>query len=208
MPPTRAYSPQRSRLRDLGVLDDRVEEDLRAVGVGDDGEVQGAAADVLDVLGPRVVALDASGPHDHRTIAVPDHVQGDIQHDDQTDVGDPAVLVQQARDEGGSKAHQGDRQHKADDQHGWVFAGSTGNREHVIKAHRHVGQHDLQRGLTKGFARGAAGNHAVGVPTFQFNAGVDWDVPGLQGVALNARMLRTGGQGTQRLRSRRKPLCR
>lgn len=38
------------------------------------------------------------------------------------------------------------------------------------------------------------GNHAVGVPTFQFNASVDWDVPGLQGVALNARMLRTGGQ--------------
>ena len=38
------------------------------------------------------------------------------------------------------------------------------------------------------------GNHAVGVPTFQLNASVDWDVPGLQGVALNARMLRTGGQ--------------
>jgi iron complex outermembrane receptor protein len=38
------------------------------------------------------------------------------------------------------------------------------------------------------------GNRAIGVPTFQFNAGVDWDVPGLQGVALNARMLRTGGQ--------------
>jgi len=38
------------------------------------------------------------------------------------------------------------------------------------------------------------GNHAIGVPTFQFNAGADWDVPGLQGVALNARMLRTGGQ--------------
>lgn len=38
------------------------------------------------------------------------------------------------------------------------------------------------------------GNHAVGVPTFQLNASVDWDVPGLEGVALNARMLRTGGQ--------------
>ncbi|AXO88102.1 TonB-dependent siderophore receptor [Pseudomonas parafulva] len=38
------------------------------------------------------------------------------------------------------------------------------------------------------------GNHAVGVPTFQLNASVDWDVPGLPGVALNARMLRTGGQ--------------
>lgn len=38
------------------------------------------------------------------------------------------------------------------------------------------------------------GNHAIGVPTFQLNASVDWDVPGLEGVALNARMLRTGGQ--------------
>ncbi|WP_448108652.1 TonB-dependent receptor [Pseudomonas azerbaijanoccidentalis] len=38
------------------------------------------------------------------------------------------------------------------------------------------------------------GNHAIGVPTFQFNASVDWDVPGLQGVAVNGRMLRTGGQ--------------
>ncbi|MHC8287775.1 TonB-dependent receptor [Pseudomonas sp. XS1P51] len=38
------------------------------------------------------------------------------------------------------------------------------------------------------------GNHAIGVPTFQFNASADWDVPGLQGVTLNARMLRTGGQ--------------
>lgn len=38
------------------------------------------------------------------------------------------------------------------------------------------------------------GNEAVGVPSFQFNASVDWDVPGLEGVALNARVLRTGGQ--------------
>lgn len=38
------------------------------------------------------------------------------------------------------------------------------------------------------------GNRAIGVPSFQLNAGVDWDVPGLQGVTLNGRMLRTGGQ--------------
>jgi iron complex outermembrane receptor protein len=40
----------------------------------------------------------------------------------------------------------------------------------------------------------ADGNHAIGVPTFQLNASVDWDIPGLEGAALNARMLRTGGQ--------------
>ncbi|MFF7708893.1 TonB-dependent siderophore receptor [Pseudomonas sp. NPDC007930] len=38
------------------------------------------------------------------------------------------------------------------------------------------------------------GNHAIGVPTFQLNASVDWDIPGLAGAALSARMLRTGGQ--------------
>jgi iron complex outermembrane receptor protein len=38
------------------------------------------------------------------------------------------------------------------------------------------------------------GNHAIGVPTFLMNASVDWDVPGLQGVSLNTRFLRTGGQ--------------
>lgn len=44
--------------------------------------------------------------------------------------------------------------------------------------------------------RGGAddGNHAIGVPTFQLNASADWDVPGIDGLALNARMLRTGGQ--------------
>jgi len=47
----------------------------------------------------------------------------------------------------------------------------------------------------KGTAGGTNdGNRAIGVPTFQFNASVDWDVPGLQGVSLNGLMLRTGGQ--------------
>lgn len=38
------------------------------------------------------------------------------------------------------------------------------------------------------------GNRAAGVPRFQYNVGADWDVPGLEGAALNARLLRTGGQ--------------
>ncbi|MGY2262593.1 TonB-dependent siderophore receptor [Pseudomonas sp. SDO55104_S430] len=38
------------------------------------------------------------------------------------------------------------------------------------------------------------GNRAVGVPRFQFNLGADWDMPGIEGAALSARMLRTGGQ--------------
>lgn len=38
------------------------------------------------------------------------------------------------------------------------------------------------------------GNRAAGVPRFQYNLGADWDVPGIQGAALSARLLRTGGQ--------------
>lgn len=38
------------------------------------------------------------------------------------------------------------------------------------------------------------GNRAIGVPRFQYNLGADWDVPGLAGVSLNGRLLRTGGQ--------------
>ncbi|MCS4315093.1 hypothetical protein M2397_005421 [Pseudomonas sp. BIGb0381] len=38
------------------------------------------------------------------------------------------------------------------------------------------------------------GIRAIGVRSFQLNASVDWDVPVLQGVTLNGRMLRTGGQ--------------
>lgn len=38
------------------------------------------------------------------------------------------------------------------------------------------------------------GNRAAGVPRFQFNVAADWDVPGVEGAALNGRLLRTGGQ--------------
>ncbi|WP_087692447.1 TonB-dependent receptor [Pseudomonas sp. PE-S1G-1] len=38
------------------------------------------------------------------------------------------------------------------------------------------------------------GNRAAGVPRFQYNIGADWDVPGIQGAAVSARMLRTGGE--------------
>jgi len=38
------------------------------------------------------------------------------------------------------------------------------------------------------------GNRAAGVPRFQYNLGADWDIPGIQGAAVNARLLRTGGE--------------
>ncbi|MEG8234686.1 TonB-dependent siderophore receptor [Pseudomonas orientalis] len=60
---------------------------------------------------------------------------------------------------------------------------------------RLLGGVTLMKTELKGTLNGANdGNRAIGVPSFQLNAGVDWDVPGLQGVSLNGRMLRTGGQ--------------
>ena len=60
---------------------------------------------------------------------------------------------------------------------------------------RLLGGVTLMKTELKGTLDGANdGNRAIGVPSFQFNASVDWDVPGLQGVTLNGRMLRTGGQ--------------
>lgn len=38
------------------------------------------------------------------------------------------------------------------------------------------------------------GNRAVGVPQFQYNLSADWDVPGVNGLAVNALLQRTGGQ--------------
>lgn len=38
------------------------------------------------------------------------------------------------------------------------------------------------------------GKRAIGVPASQFNAGIEWDVPGNSGVTLLARVVRTGSQ--------------
>jgi iron complex outermembrane receptor protein len=38
------------------------------------------------------------------------------------------------------------------------------------------------------------GREAIGVPEMQFNLGADWDVPNVQGLSLNARLLHTATQ--------------
>ncbi|MFC5512043.1 TonB-dependent receptor [Massilia jejuensis] len=38
------------------------------------------------------------------------------------------------------------------------------------------------------------GREAIGVPEIQLNLGADWDVPGVQGLSLNARAVHTGSQ--------------
>mgnify|MGYP006175074175 CR=1 FL=1 len=44
---------------------------------------------------------------DHLAMAVPDHVQGDIEQDDKTDIANPAMLMQQLGDPGRGNPHQG-----------------------------------------------------------------------------------------------------
>jgi hypothetical protein len=77
-------------------------------------------------------------------------VQGDIEHDDQADVADPAVLMQQLGDPGGGDAHQDDRQQQAEDQHDGMLAGRAGHGQHIVERHRQVGDQDLHEGLLEG----------------------------------------------------------
>lgn len=87
--------------------------------------------------------------------AIPHHHDGDIEDDQQPDIGDPAVAVQQPGDEVGGQAHQRDGEGEADDQHLEVVARGAGHGQHVVERHRHVGHHDLGDGLAEGLRRPA-----------------------------------------------------
>ncbi|MGJ7495129.1 TonB-dependent receptor [Variovorax sp. RT4R15] len=51
---------------------------------------------------------------------------------------------------------------------------------------------DAEQRRTQGGA--TDGNDVIGVPKQQFNLGAEWDVPGVRGLALNARVVQTGKQ--------------
>ena len=97
---------------------------------------------------------------------------------------------------------QGYSQLNADNSTTYVFQGNQVNKGVELNVFgeplpglRLLGGATVIHTEVSGTAGGANdGNRAIGVPTFQLNAGVDWDVPGLQGVSVNGRMLRTGGQ--------------
>ena len=59
-------------------------------------------------------------------------------------------------------------ENETDDENRRVLMRGSGNGQHVVKRHRHVGNHDLPGGLGKGFARRAAGNRLVLVDVFVF----------------------------------------
>src|SRR6267154_4387580 len=52
--------------------------------------------------------LNVAGPPDFLRAPVA-HVECDIEDDGEADIGDPAMLLQQVRDEAGGEPHQGDR---------------------------------------------------------------------------------------------------
>lgn len=49
------------------------------------------------------------------------------------------------------------------------------------------------------------GNQAAGVPPWSVNLGLDWDVPGLQGLALNGRVINTSSQYVDNFNSLKMP---
>src|SRR6478672_11954021 len=60
------------------------------------------------------------------------HVERHIDDDQKADVCDPAVVLQQARNEAGGEAHQCNRQRQAKYQDKRMVAGSTRDRQHVV----------------------------------------------------------------------------
>ncbi|CDX16455.1 hypothetical protein MPLB_160025 [Mesorhizobium sp. ORS 3324] len=93
--------------------------------------------------------------------AAEQHVDGHVQDDQQAEIGNPAIFLQQTRDKGSGKAHQGDRQGQADDEHRRVLHGGAGDGEHVVERHGDVGDDDLPGGLRERLARPFAGGRSL-----------------------------------------------
>ena len=87
--------------------------------------------------------------------SLPDHPERDIENDRKADIGDPAVALQQARDERCREAHERNGEHQPEDQNDRMLAGGAGHRENVVERHRDVGDDDLPGGLGEGLARRA-----------------------------------------------------
>jgi len=87
---------------------------------------------------------------DDRPVTLPDHVQGDVEDDDQAEEAQPSVALEKAGDPGGGKAHEGDGQQQAHHQDPDVLAGRAGHRQDVVQGHGHVRQQDLRHGLAHG----------------------------------------------------------
>ena len=90
---------------------------------------------------PRIASATSCEP-------VPDHRHCHVEDDQQPDPGDPAVALEQPRDQVGRDPHQHHRKHQPDDQVR-DFLRRPGHRQHVVQAHRHVRQDDLHHRLAQ-----------------------------------------------------------
>jgi hypothetical protein len=82
-----------------------------------------------------------------------------VEDHEQADPGDPAVLVEQPRDQRRRHAHQHDGEGEADDQDVGMVLRRAGHSQHVVEAHRHVGDEDLRDRLAQRLLRRAG--HAL-----------------------------------------------
>src|SRR6185369_12892877 len=108
-------------------------------------------------------------PHlQHAAVA---HVEGHIEDDREADIGDPAVLFQEARDEVGGEPHQRDGEGQAEYQNHRMLARRARDGEHVVERHRDVSDRDLPYGLAQRLLMARSGrriDRARGRKTLQF----------------------------------------
>src|SRR5579872_392978 len=98
----------------------------------------------------------------HLVRAVPDHRYRDVEHHQEAEPGDPAVALQHARHQIRRDTHQHHRQQQAGREHPCAAARRARHGQHVVQAHRQVGQDDLEHGLAERLARRLSGGVAPG----------------------------------------------
>lgn len=90
-----------------------------------------AAAPRLGTQELRLLAATNDRPQLQR--AAIDHIARHVDDNGEADIGDPAMLLQQAGDKARGDTHQHDRQAKTEDQRGGMVARSARHREYVIE---------------------------------------------------------------------------
>ena len=95
----------------------------------------------------------------------PCHVAGDVHHHGKTEIGDPAVPMEQLGDKIRGESHQRDRKDQAEDQKAVMTLGGTTDGEHIVQRHRHIRHDDQHESLAHGggLLLRAAGHPGTGV---------------------------------------------
>src|SRR5918995_909207 len=122
---------------------------------------------IVRMTASRSLVLPASMAHSSRHHwpdfegSTVDHLDSHVENDSKTHVGDPVVLLEQAGDEASGDPHQSNRQDKAEDKDDRMVLCGSRDCQHVVERHRHVGDNNLPRCLSKRLARGMFGDQAI-----------------------------------------------